>query len=89
MTAPATIVRFSDPERDILLQVKGVGPAVVGRLEELGITTLAQLAQEDAAEICTRIAGSLGSTCWKNSPMARSSISSAIVAAQEFHRLSQ
>ncbi|MFC4253917.1 helix-hairpin-helix domain-containing protein [Altererythrobacter xixiisoli] len=84
MTAPSSSVAcFSDQERDILLQVKGVGPAIVGRLEELGITTLADLARQDAVDICTRVAGSLGSTCWKNSPMARKSLTSAIAAAQD------
>ncbi|EHL95499.1 hypothetical protein HMPREF9946_05186 [Acetobacteraceae bacterium AT-5844] len=72
---------FSPEERAILLALRGVGPTVVGRLEELGIETLAQLAGQDAAAICSTMAAHLGTTCWKNSPQARAAIISAIEAA--------
>jgi predicted RecB family nuclease len=74
---------FSEEERRTLLSVKGVGPTVVLRLEQMGITTLAQLAKRDAAVICAEAAGILGSTCWKNSPQARRAIDAAIAAARE------
>jgi len=45
---------FSPEERAALLKVKGVGPTVVGRLEQLGITSLSQLASADALEIVTQ-----------------------------------
>ncbi len=83
MTESTILVRFSEPERDILLAIKGVGPAFVARLEELGIGSLAQLAQQDALDICSRVSGALGSTCWKNSPIARKAVNSAIAVAQE------
>lgn len=72
---------FSEDERAILLQVKGVGPTVVTRLEQMGIASLSDLAQRDAETICASAAAILGSSCWKNSPQARSAINAAIAAA--------
>ncbi|MGD9665295.1 MAG: helix-hairpin-helix domain-containing protein [Novosphingobium sp.] len=79
------IARFSDAERAVLLAVKGVGPTVVSRFEQLGIASLADLARQDEADICKRIALLLGSTCWGNSPQARSSVAGAISAARNAH----
>lgn len=73
---------FSRAERDVLLAVKGVGPKVIERFEQLGITTLRQLAKQEAADICAGASAIVGSTCWKNSPQARAAIAAAIVAAQ-------
>lgn len=73
---------FSRAERGILLAVKGVGPKVIARLEELGIVTLRQLATQDAESVCSAASILFGSTCWKNSPQARSAIAPAIAAAQ-------
>lgn len=75
--------RFNETERAALLAVKGVGPTVVSRLEELGIAGFADLAAADADEICTQVSASLGATCWRNSPQARAAISAAIARAQE------
>lgn len=65
-----------------MLSVKGVGPKVVERIEQLGIYTLRQLAKQDARAICEQTALLVGSTCWKNSPQARNAIAAAIDAAQ-------
>ena len=73
---------FSADEKQTLLAVKGVGPTVVMRLEQMGIATLAQLAKRDAVVICAEAAGLTGGTCWKNSPQARKAIESAIAAAR-------
>ncbi|BAQ76893.1 MULTISPECIES: Pathogenicity locus [Pseudomonas] len=73
---------FSPEERAALLKVKGVGPTVVGRLEQLGITSLAQLAAADALDIVTQASALVGSSCWKNSPQARSAIQAAIAMAK-------
>ncbi|HFR4115172.1 TPA: helix-hairpin-helix domain-containing protein [Yersinia enterocolitica] len=73
---------FTDNERSALLAVKGVGPTVVKRLEQLGFTSLAQLAQADMNEIVSSAAAMVGSTCWKNSPQARSAIQAAIDLAK-------
>ena len=72
---------FNADERSALLAVKGVGPTVVTRLEQLGFTSLAQLSQADMREIVASAAAMVGSTCWKNSPQARSAIQAAIELA--------
>lgn len=73
---------FSPAERDILLAVKGVGLKVVQRLEEYGIADLASLASQDAGVLCAEISRALGSTCWRNSPLARKALAGAIEAAR-------
>lgn len=73
---------FTDNERSALLAVKGVGPTVITRLEQLGFTSLAQLGQADMNEIVSSAAAMVGATCWKNSPQARSAIQAAIDLAK-------
>ena len=75
---------FPPSERRALLAVKGVGPTVVTRLEQMGIESLAHLATASAADLLTRGAQLSGSSCWKNSPQARAAITGAIAAAQDF-----
>lgn len=72
---------FPAAERAILLAVKGVGPTVVVRLEQMGFSSLHHLAQANALDIVANAAKLLGSSCWKNSPQARAAISGAIAAA--------
>lgn len=76
---------FSVEERAVLLAVKGVGPTVIGRLEQIGIDTLAALADTGVDEIVGQVAAMLGTTCWKNSPQSRAAIAGAIDAAKR-HR---
>lgn len=78
---------FSPAEREILLSVKGVGPKVVQRLEEYGIADLKTLAAHDAGVLCAEISHALGSTCWRNSPLARAALGGAIAAAQRAQRV--
>ncbi|MEI7366247.1 helix-hairpin-helix domain-containing protein [Pectobacterium sp. 1950-15] len=73
---------FSPQEREALLAVKGVGPAVVARLEQMGFTTLAQLSEADVSDIVANAAALTGSTCWKNSPQARAAITAAVTLAK-------
>ncbi|GKQ97042.1 helix-hairpin-helix domain-containing protein [Aeromonas hydrophila] len=73
---------FSGEERALLLGVKGVGPTVIGRLEQLGYHNLAQLAAADTGHIVQLVASMLGSTCWQNSPQARAAIDGAIALAR-------
>ncbi len=73
---------FPTKDKEILLAVKGVGPTVVMRLEQMGFNSLKQLAKADVLEIVTTASGLVGSTCWKNSPQARKAIESAIAAAK-------
>jgi DNA transformation protein len=72
---------FSVNDREILRAVKGVGPMVIARLEQMGYADLAQLAAADVQDIVERAAALVGSTCWKNSPQAKAAIQAAIIAA--------
>jgi hypothetical protein len=73
---------FNAAERAQLLALKGVGPTVVLRLEQLGYHSLSELALAEAAHITQEAAQLLGGSCWKNSPQARKAIQAAIDAAR-------
>jgi DNA transformation protein len=75
-------VSFPLSERKVLLGVKGVGPTVVARLEQLAFSSLAQLARAEPKEIVEGAAALVGSSCWKNSPQAMAAIQAAIAAAK-------
>ena len=74
--------RFPADEREALLALKGVGPTVVQRLEQMGIASLRQLAAAEPSEIVASAAGLTASTCWKNSPQARAAIQAAVDLAR-------
>lgn len=76
---------FPVTERAALLTVKGVGPQVVARLEQLGFGSLADLRGADPAEITRRAAAVVGSTCWRNSPQARAAIAAVVALAEQRH----
>jgi len=76
-------VAFTAAERDALLSVRGVGPTVIKRFEEIGIDSFTQLAARQVDEIAEMVAAMLHTTCWKNSPQAKAAISAAIAKAQE------
>ena len=73
---------FSLEERRALLAVKGVGPTVMARLEQMGFQTLAHLSRANALDITAKASEIVGSSCWKNSPQARAAIQAAIALAQ-------
>ena len=73
---------FNEQERQALLAVKGVGPTVIKRFEEIGISSLAQLAEHEVEDIANLVASMLRTTCWKNSPQARNAIAAAIELAR-------
>jgi hypothetical protein len=73
---------FIASERQALLNVKGVGPTVILRLEQMGIDSFVKLAPNTATDIVTQAAAMLGSSCWKNSPQARAAIQAAIDCAK-------
>jgi predicted RecB family nuclease len=75
-------VPFSLDERTALLALKGVGPTVMTRLEQMGIESLAELRKSDVGDILARASAALGSTCWKNSPQARAAITAAVELAK-------
>jgi len=69
-----------------LLSVKGIGPTVVARLEQMGFESLAHLSNANALDIVSKASAIVGSTCWKNSPQARAAIQAAIALAQSKSR---
>ena len=73
---------FSREERTALLALKGVGPTVITRLEQMGIESLAELRKADVGDILAQASAALGSTCWKNSPQARAAITAAVELAR-------
>ncbi len=73
---------FSLEERTALLAVKGVGPTVITRLEQMGIESLDELRKSDVSDILAQASAAVGSTCWKNSPQARAAITAAIELAR-------
>lgn len=75
---------FSKEDKDLLLTIKGVGATVITRLEEFGFTNLEDLSEAHPEDILNWVSQKLGSTCWRNSPQARSSIESAISYAQKY-----
>ncbi len=79
-------MKFAADEHKALLSVKGVGATVIKRLEEMGISSLQKLSQSNTQDILFYTANALGSTCWKNSPQAKSAINNAIAFAQEWVR---
>lgn len=73
---------FSADERRALLAVRGIGPTVIARLEQMGIRSFAELRDADAGDIVARAAALVGGTCWRNSPQARAAIEAAIALAR-------
>lgn len=74
---------FSKEEKEALLAVKGVGPTVVQRFEEIGISSFQELERYQADDIAEMVASMLNTTCWKNSPQAKGAISAAIERAKQ------
>ena len=72
---------FSIKEKEALLALKGVGPTVVKRFEEIGIDSFEKLSKYQSNEIAEMVASMLRTTCWKNSPQAKAAISAAIERA--------
>ncbi len=73
---------FTEAEAAVLLQVKGVGPTVIRRLEQIGISSLAQLQHCEVSTLAQTVADLLQSSCWKNSPQAKAALAGAIAAAR-------
>ena len=73
---------FPPSERKALLALKGIGPTVITRLEQMGYESLTSLAKADSLDILAKGAQMTGSSCWKNSPQARAAIETAISFAK-------
>ncbi|RZK04436.1 MAG: helix-hairpin-helix domain-containing protein [Pantoea sp.] len=74
---------FSADERAALLAIKGVGPTVITRLEQMGIESLQMLGDSSVDDILAQASAALGSTCWKNSPQARAAITAAVMLGKQ------
>jgi predicted flap endonuclease-1-like 5' DNA nuclease len=74
---------FSKEEKEALIELKGVGPTVIKRFEEIGIHSLEELKKYNAEDIAEMVASMLNTTCWKNSPQAKSAINAAISLAKK------
>jgi predicted flap endonuclease-1-like 5' DNA nuclease len=73
---------FNKQEKEALLALKGIGPTVVKRFEEIGICSFSELKQHSVEDIAEMVASMLHTTCWKNSPQARQAIAAAIDLAK-------
>ncbi|MEQ8230330.1 MAG: helix-hairpin-helix domain-containing protein [Gammaproteobacteria bacterium] len=73
---------FDETERARLLALRGVGPTVVARLEQLGFGSFCALAGADVETILAGGAALSGSSCWKASPQARAAIAAAVALAE-------
>ena len=74
---------FNKKEKMDLLSITGVGPTVVRRLEEIGMHSLSELKEYTVEDIVDRVASMLKTTCWKNSPKAKSAVQGAIDLANK------
>ena len=74
---------FNASEKAALLDIKGVGPTVVKRFEDIGIDSFSELAKYEPKEVVERVASMLRTTCWKNSPQALLAVESAIARARQ------
>ena len=75
-------MEFSTVEKEQMLRLKGVGPTVIARLEQIGFSSLSQLAEVDVLDVTKQVSQMLGSTCWHNSPQARASIQAIVDLAK-------
>ena len=73
---------FSVQQTEQLLALKGVGPTVLKRLEEIGLDSYEQLSEASVEEIVETVASMLRTTCWKNSPQAKAAIQQVIDCAK-------
>jgi predicted flap endonuclease-1-like 5' DNA nuclease len=74
---------FSAKEREKMLAIKGVGKTVISRLEQIGFSSLAQLARENPSDVTFQISQMMGSTRRHGSPHAWAAIQNIIALAQE------
>ena len=62
------------------MQGYSVGPTVIQRFEEIGISSFQELKKYEVDDVAEMVASMLHTTCWKNSPQAKNS---AISLARE------
>ena len=74
---------FSKEAKEALLTVKGIGPTIVNRFEEIGISSFQELEKYHADDIAEMVGSMLNTTCWKNSRQAKRAISAAIERSKQ------
>ncbi len=72
---------FPADEKKQMLALKGVGETVISRLEQVGFSSLSQLADVDPLFVTKQISLMMRSSCWHNSPAARNAISAVVSLA--------
>jgi predicted flap endonuclease-1-like 5' DNA nuclease len=73
---------FSERERKKMLCLVGVGPMVVTRLEEIGVSSLSQLAKQDPNSIARIFTQKMGLAGWHRTPNARRSMQTLVEFAR-------
>ncbi|WP_124412375.1 helix-hairpin-helix domain-containing protein [Pseudomonas synxantha] len=73
---------FSLEERTALLALKGVGPTVIARLEQMGIGSMEVLGRSQVGDTLAHASAALKSRRWKNSPQAQAAIAAAVELAK-------
>ena len=69
-------------QQQSLLAQRGVGATVLTRLQQMGLDDIAKLAAADVDDMLQQGAALSGSTCWRNSPQARSAIETVLAIAR-------
>lgn len=76
---------FDAGERQLMLALKGVGPTVIDRLEQIGFCSLADVAGTEPTAINRTVAQMLHASCWANSPLAKDAIAAVVALANQRH----
>lgn len=69
---------FNVAVREAMLALKGVGTTVIDRLEQVGFSSLADVAGNDPQAINQTVAQMLHATCWANSPLVKNAVSAVV-----------
>jgi predicted RecB family nuclease len=59
-------VKFNDDDRRQLLLTAGVGPRVLDRMEEIGVTSIADLRRRGVPEVVELVCRRIGTSAWAN-----------------------
>jgi predicted flap endonuclease-1-like 5' DNA nuclease len=73
---------FSERERKKMLCLVGVGPKVLTRLEQIGFSSLSQLAKQDPDSVGTIFVQEMGLPGWHRTSRARRSVRAIIELAR-------
>jgi len=74
---------FSEEEKSLMLSLSGVGETVIKRVEQVGFSSLSQLSNQEVQVVTRQISEMMRSSCWHNSPHAKSAIQAIIDLAKK------